>query len=308
MATITTGSFAKSLQPGVQAWYGWEYNKHEPEWPALFETDTSKKAFEEDVSVSTFGLAPTKTQGGSISYDDMAQGFVTRYTQVVYGLGFIITREAKEDAQGDGDLGKLGKRGARALAFSIRTTKEVNGANIYNRAFNNAYVGGDGLEMCSTVHLHKAGGTWQNELTTASDLNEAALEQACIDIAAWTNDRGLQIHVKPTELVYHSNNQFVACRILDGPNQVDTAERNVNALGRKGIIPKHSMNHYFTSAQAWFIRTSCPDGAKMIQRRPAELTTDNDFDTENAKFKSTERYVFGFTDNRTVFGSPGTGN
>lgn len=301
MAAITSTSFAKALYPGVSKWYGAAYDEHPVEYTDLFTTHSSSRAYEEDVGVSGFGLAQLKTEGGTIAYDSESQAFVTRYIHAVYGLGFIVTREMFEDDLYD----VVGKRRARGLAFSMRQTKETNAANVYNRAFNSSYTGGDGLELCSTLHVNYAGGTWANELATAADISEASLEQACIDIMKWTNDRGLKIAVRPVSLHIPVDLIFDVERILGGPDRPNTANRDVNALYKMGKFQKVVPNHYLTDTDAWFIRTNIQDGMKHFQRRKMAFGIDNDFETENAKFKATERYSFGWTDPRAIFGSPG---
>lgn len=302
MAVITTGSFAKALWPGVNKWYGKAYDEHRVEYTDLFDTFKSNKRYEEDVSISSFGLASVKEEGGDVSYDNERQGFVTRYAHVVYALGFIVTREAFEDDLYD----VVAQRRARGLAFSMRQTKEIVAANVYNRAFNSTYTGGDSLELCSAAHTNIAGGTWANELTTAADLSEASLEQACIDIGKWENDRGLQIAVMPKCLVIPVDLEFEANRILKTQYRVGTADNDINALNMMGKFPDGiKVNHYLTDTDAWFLRTNAPDGMKHFVRRSPQFGVDNDFDTENAKFKATERYSFGWTDPRGVFGSPG---
>lgn len=302
MSTITTGSFAKALWPGVNAWYGNAYKEYPVEWDKLFEKYTSRRNFEEDVGVSGFGLAVVKPEGDAISYDSERQAFITRYTHVVYGLGFVVTREMFEDDLYD----VVGQRKAKGLAFSMRQTKEVIGANVYNRAFNSSYTGGDGKELLATDHPNFAGGTWANELTTAADLSEASLEQACIDIASFTNDRGLKIAYRPTTLIIPKELEFDAARILKNTDRPATADRDINALVKLGKFSKGMIvNHYLTDTDAWFLRTDCPDGLKYFERRADEFGTDNDFDTENAKFKATSRYSFGWTDPKGLFGSPG---
>lgn len=301
MGVITTSSFAKALWPGVNAWYGKAYNDYSTEWDKLFEKNTSKKAYEEDVGTSGFGLAKIKAEGGAIEYDSERQGFTTRYNHVVYALGFVVTREMFEDDQYD----VVGQRKAKGLARSMRQTKEIIGANIFNRAFNSSYVGGDGKEMVATDHPNVAGGTWSNELATASDLSEAALEQAAIDIYAFTDDRGLLIAAKPQKLVIASANQFEAMRILEAEGRTGTDSNDPNVLKTKGIIPSVIVNHYFTDPDAWFLLTDVNDGLKYFERRADAFEMDNDFDSENAKFKSTARYSFGWSDARGVYGSPG---
>lgn len=302
MSSITTGSFAKALWPGVNAWYGMAYKDYPVEWEKLFDKFTSRKNFEEDVGTSGLGLARVKNEGDSIQYDEMKQAFITRYQHVVYGLGFIVTREAFEDDLYD----VVGQKKAKALARSMRQTKETVAANVYNRAFSNSYTGGDGKELLATDHPNFAGGTWANELSTAADLSEAALEQACIDIAGWTDDRGLKIAYMPKTLILPKELEFEAARILKNVDRPGTAERDINALVKLSKFPGGMLvNHYLTDTDAWFIRTDCPDGMKYFERRADEFGMDNDFDTENAKFKATARYSFGWTDPRGLFGSPG---
>ena len=211
MGIITTGSFAKAVWPGVNKWFGKEYTEHQTEYTDLFETFKTDRAYEEDIYVSSFGLAVEKSEGSSIQYDEENQAFITRYAPLVYGLGFIVTREIFEDDQYD----IVGQRRARGLAFSMRQTKENVAANVFNRAFNSSFTGGDAKELCATDHPNWAGGTWQNELTTSADLSEAALEQACIDIMKWQNDRGLQISVMPKSLHIPVDLVFEAERILN---------------------------------------------------------------------------------------------
>ncbi len=302
MAAINTGAYAKALWPGVNKFYGDSYAEHSLEYPALFDKETSQKNFEEDVGTTGLGMASAISEGAPVTYDNMRQGFTTRYTHIKYGLGFIITREMIED-----DLyGVIAKKRAMALGFSMRQTKETVGANVYNRAFNSSYTGGDGLEMCSTAHVNVTGGTWSNELTTAADLSEASLEQACIDISKWTNDRGLKIAVTPRCLVIPYDLQFEAERILQSPLRVGTADNDLNAIRSLGKFPDGvKLNHYLTDADAWFLRTTSPDGLKYFERRADALDDDNDFDTDNIKFKATARYSFSWTDPRGIFGSPG---
>jgi hypothetical protein len=301
MSVINSASFSKALWPGINAWYGKAYSEYPVEYTKLFETFSSRKQFEEDVGVSSFGLAVVKPEGAPITYDSERQAFITRYTHVVYALGFIITREIYEDDQYD----VVGQRKAQGLAFSMRQTKEVIAANVYNRAFSSTYTGGDGKELLATDHPNWAGGTWSNELTTAADLSEAALEQACIDIAGFTNDRGLKIAVIPKTLIIPKELMFEASRILKSDLRVGTANNDANILKNMGMIPETVVNHYLTDTDAWFIRTNVQNGMKHFERRGDEFGMDEDFDTENAKYKATARYSFGWTDPRALFGSPG---
>lgn len=301
MPVITTGSFAKDLWPGVNKWYGDAYSEYPVEFTEIFGEESSSLAFEEDVGISGFGLAAEKPEGRGINYDDARQGFVDRYIHTVYALGFIITREMYED----GISGTVALKRARALAFSMRQTKEILGANILNRAFDSDYTYGDGKELCSLLRPNVSGGTWQNELTTASDLNEAALEQACIDIANFTNDRGLRIAVRPMKLIINVNNTFESTRVLKSELRPGTTDNDLNAIRALGMIPEVVINHYLTDTDAWFLKTDCPEGLKWFNRRSEEFDTDNDFDTENARFKSSFRASWGCTDKRGIYGSPG---
>ena len=298
---VTTASFAKSLWPGVNTWYGQAYAEYPVEWDKLFEKNTSRRAFEEDVGTSGLGLAVVKDQAGAITYDSMRQGFTSRYNHVTYGLGFIVTREAFEDDMYD----VVAKKKAQALAFSMRQTKEIIGANVYNRAFNSAYLGGDGSALLATNHANIKGGTWSNKIATDADLSEASLEQACIDIAGFTNDAGLLIAVRPEALVIPRQLIFEAKRILGTDGRVGTDNNDLNAIKTLGSIPSVITNHFLTDTDAWFIRTNVQNGLKYMERRGDSFDMDNDWDTENAKFKATARYSFGWTDPRALYGSAG---
>ncbi len=300
MAIITTGSFAKALWPGVNAWYGKSYSEYPVEHDKLFDKYSSRKAWEEDVGMTSFGLAMIKGEGAPVMFDTEQQGFVSRYTHVEYALGFIITKNMVEDDLYD----VVGERKAKSLAFSMRQTKETVAANVYNRAFNSNYTGGDGLELLSTAHINVAGGTWANELTTAADISEASLEQALIDIAGFTNDRGLKIAVRAKNIIVPKELDFEVNKILKTEYEVGTANNTVNIV--RGRFPGGvTVNHYLTDTDAWFIRTDAPHGMKHFERRADSFGMDNDFDTDNAKFKATARYSFGWTDPRGAFGSPG---
>ena len=301
MAAITTGNHPKALWPGIKAWWGRKYAEHREEFPDLFDTDTSDKAYEEDVQVTGFGLAPQKSEGGSVSYDSESQGFVSRYTHVAYALGYIVTQEELDDNLYE----VVSKRRSQALAFSMRQTRENVGANIYNRAFDSNYTGGDAKELLATDHPSLAG-DWQNELTTAADLSEASLEDLLILIMQAKNDRGLKISlmgqslILPPALVYEGN------RILKSTLQNDTANNAVNALKATNALPGGiKVNHYLTDSDAWFVRTNAPRGMIHYTRTMKELEQDNDFDTGNAKAKMYQRYAFGWTDPRGLYGSAG---
>ena len=302
MGVINTSSFAKLIWPGLNAIYGRSYAEWPVQYTKLFDSYKSKKAYEEDLGTTGLGLAQKKTEAGSIAYDEESQAFLTRYSHFVYALGFMISREIYEDDQ----YGVVGSRRSTGLAFSMRQTKEIVGTNVYNRAFTAGYTGGDGVVMCSSAHPNYAGGTQSNILATAADLSEASLEQAVIDIAKWTNDRGLKIMIKPQSLIIPVDLQFEAERILMTPYRVGTANNDVNAIKTMGMFPGGVIvNNYLTDTNAWFIRTNCPNGLKYFSRRNMQFGIDNDFDTENAKFKATERYSFGWSDWRGIYGTPG---
>jgi hypothetical protein len=299
---ITSSSFAKLLWPGLNSIYGKEYADYPVEWDKLFEKNSSDRAYEEDLGLSSFGLASVKNEGAPITYDSERQGFTSRYNHVVYALGFIITREMYEDDQ----YGKVGAQKAKALARSMRHTKEIVGANIYNRAFaGSGFLGGDGKTLLASDHPNVAGGSFSNVIGTAADLSEAALEQAVIDIAGFRDDRGLLIAAKPEKLVIPYQLQFEAKRILGSDGRVGTDLNDPNVLKDMGIFSNVITNHYLTDADAWFILTSVKDGLKYFERRGDQFEMDNDFDTENAKYKATARYSFGWSDPRAIYGSAG---
>ena len=301
MSVINSGTFAKALWPGVNKWYGEAYNDYKPQWTPIFTKESSNKAWEEDVGLSGFGYAVVKPEGGGISYDTVAQGFTTRYSHVVYGLGFIVTREAYEDDQ----YGIVAKKRAKALARSMRLTKDVIAANILNRAFTSTYAGGDGKELCATDHPNVTGGTWSNELAVPANLSEAALEQMNIDIMKFTDDRGLKIAVRPNQLIIPPDLVFEAERILKTEGRVGTANNDLNALKTMGKVNKIVVNQYLTSTTAYFLQTDVQDGLKYFERRADSFDMDNEFDTENAKYKATSRFSFGWTDPRCIYGTPG---
>ncbi len=302
MSIITSGSFSKALWPGVNAWYGKEYNEFPVEWTELFDQYTSRKAFEEDVGVSGFGLVQIKPEGSGIAYDTETQAFITRYTHINYALGFIVTREAFDDDQYD----VVAEKRARGLAYSVRQSFEVLATDIYNKAFSTARTYGDGSALCVSTHANAVGGTWSNIPAVASNLSEAALEQAVIDIAGWTNDRGLKINVTPRSLHVPFALSFEAERILKTQYRVGTANNDINALISMGKFPGGiKPNHYLTSSTAWFLRTDVKDGMKYFERKPVTFGEDNDWDTENAKFKAQFRGSWGATDPRAIYGSAG---
>lgn len=299
---INSGSFSKALWPGINAWYGKAYDEYPVEWTDLVDQYTSRKQFEEDVGVTSFGLAQIKPEGQAVAFDTEMQGFITRYTHIEYALGFIITKIMFDDDQYD----VVGERRAKGLAFSMRQTKENVVANTYNRAFNSSYTGGDGVSMINSGHPNVAGGTWSNTLSVAANLSEASLEQSCIDISKWTNDRGLRVAIMPKTIIIPTDLQFGLERILKSQYRVGTNYNDISALVSMGKFPGGAkVNHYLTSTTAWFIRTNSPDGIKLFERSPDAFTEDNDWDTENAKFKATARYSVGWTDPRGIYGTAG---
>jgi len=301
MGVIATSNHPKALWPGVKAWWGRTYGEHSPEYPDLFDKEGSSKKYEEDVQLTGFGLAPIKPEGGAVKYDTESQGFVTRYTHVAYALGYIVTYEEMKDCL----YAVVSKRRSQANAFSMRQTKEIVGANVYNRAFNSSYAGGDGKEILAEDHP-SAAGEWSNELATPADLSEASLEDLLIMIMTALNDKGHKISLMPKSLHIHPNNWFEANRVLKSALQNDTANNAVNVLKLVNAIPEGiKMNHYFTDTDAWFVRTNAPRGMIMYDRDSYSLKQDNDFDTDNAKAKAYDRYSVGNTDPRALFGSAG---
>ena len=301
MAIITTGNHPKALWPGVKAWFGNGYGEHAEEYRDLFEVQTSTQNYEEDVQLSGFGLMPVKNQGSPTSYTGQTQGYISRYTHIAYSLGFIVTYEELKDNLYE----KVAGSRAKALGFSKRQTKETVAAQVYNRAFSSSYLGGDAKELCATDHP-SATGSQANELSTSVDISEVALEDLIIMIMTATDYKGLKIALKGQSLIVPPALWFEANRILKSTLQVESANNTVNVLKMTGELPGGiKVNHYLTDTDAFFIRTNCPDGMKMYQRDGFDLKKDNDFDTDNAKAKTYDRYSVGWTDWRAVYGSPG---
>lgn len=298
---ITTGAHPKALWPGIHAWFGRQYDEHAEEYPDLFDIETSDKAYEEDVEITGFGLAPVKPETGSITYDGETQGVVQRYTHVAYALGYIVSYEELRD-----DLYEVvSKRRAQAIAFSMRQTQENVCANVYNRAFNPNYLIADGTTLCSATHPTLSGNQ-SNLLTTAADLSETSIEDMVIQIMGTTNARGLLISNMPMSLHIPRQQWFEANRILHSVLQNDTANNAINVLKANGTFPRGiKMNHYFSSATAWYIRTNIPHGMTYFEREKASFDTDNDFDTKNARAASYMRFSCGVTDFRSIYGTPG---
>lgn len=301
MAVITTGSHPKALWPGIYKIWGMDYNQHGLQCKELFDEKTSMKNFEELVQSTSFGLAPKKAQGAAVVYDSHSQGQIQRAIHDVYGLGWIVTREEMEDNQ----YAEFAAARTRMLAQSMIQTKETVGANIYNRAFNSAYTYADGIELCSTVNVNTSGGTWSNELSVGAVLSEPALEDIDIQIRDAVNDRGLRIKLKPQSLHIPTAEVHNAHRILNSTLQSGTANNDANSLRDQGIFPNGvKVNNYFDDTNNWFVRTDIKDaGLILFMRRAIEFTKDNDFDTENAKAKATERYIFTVGDKRAIYGS-----
>jgi hypothetical protein len=303
MAVITQASWAKAVWPGVNKFYGQTYDEFKTEYTSVFEANTSKKAYEEDVGTSGFGLASVIDEASGVTFDTQQQGFTTRYTHVRYGLGFIVSKIAFDD-----DLyGVVGAKRAKALAMSMRQTKETVGANILNRAFNSAFLGGDAIQLVSTAHVNVAGGTASNRLATDAVLSEAAIEQLIVNMGSIRDDRGLRIVVQPQSLIVPVALTFEAQRILHTEYRVGTAENDINALVQMNMLPMGvKVCHYLTSTTAWFLKTNVKDSLKYWTREDDKFGMDNDFDTDNAKFKATGRYSFGWSDWRGIFGTTGT--
>jgi len=298
---MTTGSLAKLLYPGVNKFFQTKYKDHETQWTDLFDSYTTKRNFVEDVALTGLGLMSEKSELAPITFDTMGQSYTTRYTMTVYALGFQISKELVED-----DLyGEVASKKASALARSARHTQEIIATLIYDRAFNASYTGGDGTCLINNAHPNKNGGTYSNLLATAANLSEAAIEQACIDIRKYTDDRGLRINMKPQSLILPVDYEFEADRLFNSTMRVGTAnnDKKSSALGKfsKGV----KLNNFLTSTTAWYIRTDCDEGMKFFERRPMSFDTDNDFLTETAQFKCTHRYGYGWTDPKSVYGTPG---
>lgn len=298
---ITTGNHPKALWPGVYANWGLKYSEHPLECYDLFDKKTSKKAYEELVQHTGFGLAPVKSQGSGVSYDSTQQGYVTRSTHVTYGLGYIVTQEEMDDNL----YTDVSMQRSSQLAYAMRQTKETVHANVYNRAFNSSYTFGDGKELLATDHPNSTGGTFSNELSVAAALSEAALEDLLIQIAGATNDRGLKIALQGQSLIVPRQLWYEANRILKSILQNDTANNAMNVLKATNALPGGiKMNHYLTDANNWFVRTNLAEaGMCSFQRREIEFTKDNDFNTDNALAKATERYSVTVGDPRALYGS-----
>jgi hypothetical protein len=297
---ISRGQLVKELEPGLNALFGLEYNNYANEHAEIFDTENSDRAFEEEVMLSGFANAPIKAEGTSVSFDNAQETFTARYTHETLALAFAITEEAIEDNLYD----RLASRYTKALARSMANTKQVKAANVLNNAFATAN-GGDGKALCATDHPIAAG-TDRNELSTAADLNETSLEQSLIDIAAMTDERGLKIASQGVKMIVPSALQFTAERLMKSSGRTGTADNDINAVVSKGMVPQgYVVNHYLTDTDAFFIKTDVPNGLKHFVRAPMKTAMEGDFTTGNVRYKARERYSFGFSDWRGIFGSPG---
>ena len=300
---ISRAQLVKELEPGLNALFGLEYDRYTNETAEIFTTETSDRAFEEEVMLSGFGSAATKAEGAAVTFDDAKEAFTARYTHQTIALAFAITEEAIEDNLYD----RLGNRYARALARSMANTKQVKGAEILNNAFSSSQLGGDGVVLCSTAHPTVSGTNLSNTFTTQADLSETSLESALINIAAFIDERGLRISIQGTKLILPKELQFTAERILKSPLRVGTADNDINAIANMNMIPEgYRVNHYLNDTNAWFIKTDTPNGFKHFVRAALRTAMEGDFDTGNVRYKARERYSFGFSDPRCVYGSSGS--
>jgi len=299
---ISRAQLLKELLPGLNALFGMEYSRYGEEHKEIFETETSERSFEEETKLSGFSAAPVKNEGSAISYDNGQEAWTSRYNHETIALGFSLTEEAIEDNLYD----SLSSRYTKALARAMAYTKQVKAAAVLNNGFSSSYTGGDGVELFSTLHPLVSGGTNANEPSTPADLNETSLEAAVIQIAGWTDERGLLIAAKPRKLIVPPSLMFVATRLLETELRVGTADNDINAIKSNGSIPEgYAVNHFLTDDDAWFLTTDVPNGLKHFVRTPMSTSMDGDFDTGNVRYKARERYSFGWSDPLGMFGSPG---
>ena len=300
---ISRAQLLKELLPGLNAVFGLQYATYGEEHKEIYETEKSERSFEEETKLSGFSAAPVKNEGSAIAYDNAQEAFTARYNHETIALGFSITEEAVEDNLYDSLSARYTKGLARAMAY----TKQVKAASVLNNGFSAAYPGGDGVALFSTAHPLVSGGTNSNRPSTNADLNETSLENAVIQIAAWTDERGLLIAAKPKKLIVPPALQFVATRLLETSLRVGTTDNDINALKNNGSIPDgYTINHYLTDTTGWFLTTDVPNGLKHFERMALSTSMDGDFDTGNVRYKARERYSFGWSDPLGVFGSPGS--
>jgi hypothetical protein len=299
---ISRQQLAKELEPGLNALFGLEYKNYENQHTEIFDIENSDRAFEEEVMLSGFANAAVKSEGSAVTFDTANESFTSRYTHETIALAFAITEEAIEDNLYD----RIATRYTKALARSMAQTKQIKAANVLNNGFSSSFPGGDGKELFATDHPTQSAGELKNELSTSADLSETSLEQAMIDIAAFKDERGFKIAARGLKLIIPSELQFTAERILRSPARVGTADNDLNALSSKGMIPQgYVVNNYLTDTDAFFIKTDVPNGMKMFNRANLKTAMEGDFDTGNVRYKARERYSFGFSDWRGMFGSPG---
>ena len=299
---ISRAQLVKELEPGLNALFGMEYARYENEHAEIFETESSDRAFEEEGLIVGFGNAEVKTEGQGVNYDQASEGFTARYTHETVALAFSLTEEAVEDNLYD----RLGARYTKALARSMAHSKQVKAANVLNNAFSSSFTGGDGVSLINTSHPLAGGGTLANRASTMSDLNETSLENALISISTFVDDRNMILALQGTKLIVPPQLQFVADRLLESPGRVGTADNDINAVRNVGLLPQgYSVNHFLTDTDAFFLLTDCPDGFKHFERSPISTSMEGDFDTGNVRYKARERYSFGFSNPRAVFGSQG---
>jgi len=298
---ISRSQLVKELEPGLNALFGLEYKRYEMEHEEIFDKETSERAFEEEVMLSGFGNAAIKAEGSGVSYDQAQETFTARYTHNTIALAFAITEEAIEDNLYD----RLASRYTKALARSMANTKQITAANVLNNGFSTSYPGGDGSPLFSTTHATLAG-TFQNTLTTQADLNETSLEQSLIDIANFTDERGLKIAGQGMKLIVPVQGQFTAERLMKSQGRVGTTDNDINAIRNMGMLPQgYVVNHFLTDSDAFFIKTDVPNGMKYFERSPIRTSMEGDFDTGNVRYKARERYSFGWSDPRGIYGSQG---
>ena len=299
---ISRAQLAKELEPGLNALFGMEYARYDNEHDEIYETESSDRAFEEEVLIVGFGDAKVKTEGQGVSFDNASEGFTARYTHETVALAFALTEEAVEDNLYD----RLGARYTKALARSMAHTKQVKAANVLNNAFNTNFAGGDGQPLVSTAHPLAYGGTLANRAATMSDLNETSLENALITMSTFVDDRNMILALQGTKLIVPPQLQFVVDRLLETPGRVGTADNDINAVKNMGMLPQgYAINHFLSDTDAWFLLSDCPDGFKHFERSPVSTSMEGDFDTGNVRYKARARYSFGYSNPRCVFGSQG---
>ena len=299
---ISRSQLVAELEPGLNALFGMEYDRYDNEHAEIFDTESSDRAFEEEVMLAGFGSAPTKTEGAGVGFDSANEAYTARYSHETVALAFALTEEAIEDNLYD----RLGARYTKALARSMAHTKQVKAAAVLNNAFNASFTGGDGVELCSLVHPLNGGGTFANEPTTPADLNETSLENALIDVAGFVDERNMVVALRGMKLVIPPQLQFIADRLLETTLRPSTADNDINAVKNMGMVSEgYTVNHFLTDPDAFFLKTDAPNGFKHFERSPMRTNMEADFDTGNMRFKARERYSFGFSDPRCVYGSPG---